>query len=136
MFKQLLLVLAIAFPATSYAEWEYWGTDEEYVSYLDAKRIVSTNDALEYVDAWVKMVIHTDLKHDGLSVGDYVLVKYSLKCKSHEIALTAAYNYQQKYNKNIGSDIRKNPKYGPVVPDSRGEALFIAACNGLFGHEY
>lgn len=120
-----------ACPVFAYAEWIEIIEDEEFTTYMDPARITKTYETLEYADFWLKMVVHTDKTKDGLSVGDHRLVKYSVKCKTNELALKAYYAY--KKTKLIDQYVFNVPKYKPVIPDSKGEDFTNIVCGILYG---
>lgn len=131
MFKKLLLGLIIAVPVVAQADWMEWGKDDEFITYLDPDRTVKTYETLEQAEVWLKMVVHTDLSKDGLSIGDHRLLKYGVKCKTNELGLLAYYAY--KKTKLIDSQIFRSPQYEPVIPDSKGENILYAVCDALYG---
>lgn len=131
MFKKLLLSLISVVPVVAQAEWIEMATSEEYTSYIDPKRIVATTKSLKYAETWIKMVIHTDLTKDGLSIGDYKLVKYKLKCDSREFGLAAIYDYKKTGQLN-NSYIPNYIQYESVIPESRGELMSTVVCTSLF----
>ncbi|WP_180108645.1 surface-adhesin E family protein [Acinetobacter sp. YH12147] len=133
MFKKLLLSLIIAIPVVAQADWMEWNKDDEFTIYLDPKRTVKTYETLEQAEVWLKMVVHTDLSKDGLSVGDHRLVKYGVKCKTNELGLLAYYAY--KKTKLIDSYIPRSTQYEPVIPDSKGESILNIVCYVLYGQD-
>ncbi len=133
MFKKLLLSLLVTVPVVAQAEWLEFNKSEEFITYIDPDRIVATVESLQYGEAWLKMVIHTDLTKDGLGIGDYKLVKYKFKCSSNETSLAAVYAY--KKGKVIDSYIASYDKYEPVIPESNGESMAFVVCRVLYGKE-
>ncbi|WP_180107375.1 MULTISPECIES: surface-adhesin E family protein [unclassified Acinetobacter] len=133
MLKKLLLSLLVAVPVVAQADWMEWGKDDEFVTYIDPDRTVKTYETLEQAEVWLKMVVHTDLSKDGLSVGDHRLVKYGVKCRTNELGLLAYYAY--KKTKLIDSYVFRSPQYEPVIPDSKGERILYVVCAALYGQE-
>jgi hypothetical protein len=134
MLKTLLTTITImCITNLAHAEWIAFDTDEEYTTYIDPTRTVSKYDSLQQGETWLKLVIHTDLTKDGLSVGDYKLLKYGFKCKSSELGLLAFYSYQK--SKLYDSYVFNYPKYEPAIPDTKGETILYAVCAGLYGTE-
>ncbi|MDV4317052.1 surface-adhesin E family protein [Acinetobacter indicus] len=133
MFGKLLLSLIIAIPVVAQADWMEWNKDDEFTTYIDPKRTVKTYETLEQAEVWLKMVVHTDLSKDGLSVGDHRLVKYGVKCKTNELGLLAYYAY--KKTKLIDSYIPRSTQYEPVIPDSKGESILNIVCYALYGQD-
>lgn len=130
MFKKLLLSLLITVPAIAQAEWMYWGKDDEYSTYIDPERTVKTYESLQQAEVWLKMVVHTDLSKDGLSVGDHKLLKYGVKCRTNELGFLAYYAY--KKTKLIDSYVFRTPNYEPAIPDSKGENILKYVCTALY----
>ena len=133
MLKKLLLSLIIAVPVVAQADWMEWNKDDEFTTYIDPDRIVKTYETLQQAEVWLKMVVHTDLSKDGLSVGDHRLVKYGVKCKTNELGLLAYYAY--KKTKLIDSYIPRSTQYEPVIPDSKGESILNIVCYVLYGQD-
>ena len=133
MLKKLLLSLLVAVPVVAQADWMEWGKDDEFVTYIDPDRTVKTYETLEQAEVWLKMVVHTDLSKDGLSVGDHRLVKYGVKCRTNELGFLAYYAY--KKTKLIDSYVFRSPQYEPVIPDSKGEEILYVVCAALYGQE-
>lgn len=132
MFKKLLLSLLVAVPVIAQAEWLELSNDKEYKSYIDPDRTVSTSSSLQQAETWIKMIIHTDLSKDGLSVGDHKMAKYKVKCNSNEIGLAAVYAYK-KTGQMINSYVPSYVNYEPVIPESKGEFMAYVVCNYLYG---
>ncbi|HGI7032727.1 TPA: surface-adhesin E family protein [Klebsiella aerogenes] len=130
MFKKLLLSLIVSVPVVAQADWIEWSSDDEYTTYLDPARTVKTYESLEQAEVWIKMVVHTDLSKDGLSVGDHRLAKYGVKCKTNELGFLAYYSY--KKTKLIDSYVFRSPQYEPVIPDSKGENILNLVCAMLY----
>ena len=128
-----LLSLIIAVPVVAQADWVEWNKDDEFTTYIDPKRTVKTYETLEQAEVWLKMVVHTDLSKDGLSVGDHRLVKYGVKCRTNELGFLAYYAY--KKTKLIDSYVFRSPQYEPVIPDSKGEEILYVVCTALYGEE-
>ncbi|QOW51636.1 MULTISPECIES: surface-adhesin E family protein [unclassified Acinetobacter] len=132
MFKKLLLSLLVAVPVIAQAEWLELLTDNEYTSYIDPERTVSTSPSLQQAETWIKMVIHTDLSKDGLSVGDHKMVKFKFKCNSNEMGLAAMYFYK-KTGQMIDSYVPSYVDYEAVIPESKGEMVTYVVCDSLYG---
>ena len=134
MFKKLLVGLLITIPMVAQADWVELTTNDEYTSYIDPERTISTSSSLKYAESWIKMVIHTDLTKDGLSVGDHKLVKYKFRCNSNELGLASIYFYKQT-GQMISSYIPPYVKYESVIPESRGELMSDVVCNYLYSED-
>ena len=115
------------------ADWMEWNKDDEFTTYIDPDRIVKTYETVQQAEVWLKMVVHTDLSKDGLSVGDHRLVKYGVKCRTNELGFLAYYAY--KKTKLIDSYVFRSPQYEPVIPDSKGEEILYVVCTALYGEE-
>ena len=134
MFKKLLVGLLITIPMVAQAEWLQVDKNDEFISYIDPARTVTTNESLKYAEAWLKLVIHNDIKQDGLAVGDYRLVKYKYRCNSSEASLMAVHSYK-KSGDHIDSETFKYDEFKSVIPDSMGEFYYEAVCGYLFHPE-
>lgn len=133
MFKKLLLCLVVSTPTLVQAEWIQVLQGSEFTTYLDADRMVKTNESLGYAEAWAKQVVHTDLSKDGLSVGDHRLFKYAFRCNSGQIALIETHSY--KGSKNLDSYRARTRDYDSIIPESNGEYLFNLVCDILYPTE-
>lgn len=134
MFKKILFSLTFCLPVVAQAEWTQLSSSDEYVTYIDPVRTKATQQSLKYAETWVKMVIHTDLTKDGLSVEDYKLAKYKIKCESNEIGLAAYYEYKKSGKLNY-SEVPSYITYEPAIPESRGENMAVVVCQYLYGDE-
>lgn len=132
MFKKLLLSSLLVIPIFTHADWLYFSEDDEYTAYIDPERITSSSKSVKYADFWIKMVIHTDITKDGLSVGDHKLVKYKMKCDSNEYAVAAVYHYKKSGTVN-NSEVSTYPIFRLVIPDSRAEQMAKFVCGYLYG---
>lgn len=131
MFKKILLSLIFAVPIVAQADWIKLSDGSEYTYLMDPDRIVSTSQSLKYAEAWLKLVIHTDLTKDGLSIGDYKLAKYKFKCNSSELGLVAHYSYK-KSGQLVDSYKPSYAPYEPAIPDTHGEYLLEVVCSYLY----
>ena len=147
MFKKLLLSSLLVIPIFTHADWLYFSEDGEYTTYIDPERITSSSKSayftdlesitsssksVKYADFWIKMVIHTDITKDGLSVGDQKIVKYKMKCDSNEYAVAAVYHYKKSGMVN-NSEVSTYPIFRLVIPDSRAEQMAKFVCGYLYG---
>lgn len=81
-----------------------------------------------YVEAWIKAVIYNDLTKDGLSIGDYTMIRFRFDCNKQMMGLISRTKYKKSGDVFEPSYTPTYIKLDHVIPDSIGSTLIFAAC--------
>lgn len=134
MFNKLILICllsGISFP--SFAEWIEFDRDQEFTYSTNVETWNVKDKYNQVIEVWMKAHIHTDLTKDGLSIGDYNLYQYSIKCNERKLGIMAAAAYKNR--KVLESQNVSYVKYDSILPDSRGDFLSRTVCNIVFNED-
>lgn len=127
MIRVLTTVILLSIASiTSAANWVYVTENNTDAYFLDTSSITHERGVSR---AWFKQVIFNDIVKDGRTVGDSTKAYYFFNCTEKTIW---GKSYVQYTNGKVSkSDTFDYPRYAPITPDSIGEALYEATCNGV-----
>lgn len=113
------------------AGWLIISENIEFNYYANYNYVNSTH--YNQPEAWIKMVVHNDLKKDGLGVGDYKMMLIQYNCSNSTYKLIKYVEYKNKTGDMIDSyDFPSYTSANPIIPDTMGEPQLKWAC--FFSH--
>lgn len=129
MYKAFLIML-LTLSSSVYAEWNLLiqTSDSSESVYINLDRLRVINEKSRHIEYWTKTIIDKDVEQDGLSVGDYYLSLFEVKCDSRLFALKSFHAFK-KSGKSLYSDNNEYLSFKPLVPDTVTDATSDFWCD-------